>query len=253
MNTNHYQHSDSDKPKILIILHQENSTPGRVGIELHRRKFELDVRRPRFGDELPATLSEHVGVVVFGGPMSANDNEPYINDEIKWFDVPFSEQVPCLGICLGAQMMVRNLGGKVYSHNDEQVEIGYYPIWPTAPGKEFMNWPHKVYQWHREGFTLPKDTVLLAEGDTYPNQAFRFGPNAYGIQFHPELTLAMLYRWTTKGAPRMQLPGAQQREDHFNGRVIYDPLIKQWLVNFLDKWIGTAEDHMEDPIQIAAE
>ena len=49
MNTNHYQHSDSDKPKILIILHQENSTPGRVGIELYRRKFELDIRRPRFG------------------------------------------------------------------------------------------------------------------------------------------------------------------------------------------------------------
>ena len=247
------QNCESKTPKILIIVHQENSTPGRVGIELHHRGFKLDIRRPRFGDELPTTLNEHVGVVVFGGPMSANDNEPYVHEEIDWFNVPFSEQVPCLGICLGAQMMVKNLGGEVYSHTDGYVEVGYYPLWPTESGVEFMEWPKKVYQWHREGFTLPKDAVLLAKGEEYPNQAFRFGPNAYGIQFHPEITLAMLHRWTTKGAPRMQLPGAQQRKDHFNGRSIYDPLIKKWLINFLDKWIGTAEQYMDSPVQIAAE
>lgn len=233
--------SQDSRPKVLIVLHQETSTPGRVGLELVRRGFALDMRRPRFGDALPDTLKGHAGVVVFGGPQSANDTDGYIKREIDWFDVPLREGAPCLGICLGAQMLARHLGASVAPHHGEQVEVGYYPIEPTDAGKSFMPWPDKVYQWHREGFDLPSGADLLARGHTYPNQAFRVGPAAFGIQFHPELTLAMLYRWTTRGAPRMQLPGAQQRRDHFAGRAVFDAGVKKWLDDFLDRWIGTAK------------
>lgn len=238
-----HSRTPSDRPseKILIVLHQENSTPGRVGQALVQRGFDLDIRRPRFGDSLPKTMSAHAGAVVFGGPQSANDSDAYIKRETDWFDVPLREQAPCLGICLGAQMMARHLGAGVAPHHERQVEVGYYPIEPTDAGRAFMPWPEKVYQWHREGFELPPGTELLAKGHTYPNQAFRAGPAAFGIQFHPELTLAMMYRWTTKGAPRMKLPGAQQRGDHFAGRAVFDTAMKAWLTNFLDRWIGTAE------------
>ena len=67
---------------VLIVLHQETSTPGRVGNALRAMGYPLDVRRPRFGDSLPATLAGHAGVVVFGGPMSANDPDDYIKREI---------------------------------------------------------------------------------------------------------------------------------------------------------------------------
>jgi GMP synthase (glutamine-hydrolysing) len=60
---------------ILIILHQEHSTPGRVGYSLRRLGYGLDVRRPRFGDPLPETLRDHAAAVIFGGPMSANDDD----------------------------------------------------------------------------------------------------------------------------------------------------------------------------------
>ncbi|WP_319774363.1 glutamine amidotransferase [Breoghania sp.] len=229
------------KPKVLIVLHQEHSTPGRVGQSLRRRGFELDMRRPRFGDKLPQTMDDHAAAVVFGGPMSANDPDAYVRREIDWFDVPLREKAPCLGICLGAQMLARNLGADVAPHSEGLAEIGYYPIKATETGKAFMPWPDKVYQWHREGFDLPSGADLLAEGKHYRNQAFRVGPAAFGIQFHPELTLAMLYRWTTHGAPRMQLPGAQGRRDHFAGRSVFDPAIRMWLENFLDRWIGTAD------------
>ncbi|WP_421980251.1 glutamine amidotransferase [Roseibium sp.] len=226
--------------KVLIVLHQETSSPGRVGQELVKRGFTLDIRKPRFGDTLPDTLADHAGAVIFGGPMSANDPDGFVHKEIDWIKVPLKEEKPFLGICLGAQMMVKHLGGTVAGHRDELVEIGYYPLKPTPAGKDLMNWPEKVYQWHREGFDCPRGAELLAAGPTYPNQAIRVGPSAYGIQFHPELTHQMMVKWTTKAAPRMELPGAQQRRDHFAGRFVYDPAVRRWLNDFLDIWIGTA-------------
>ena len=58
---------------VLIVLHQETSTPGRVGNVLRALGHGLDIRRPRFGDPLPETLEQHAGAIIFGGPMSAND------------------------------------------------------------------------------------------------------------------------------------------------------------------------------------
>ncbi|MEO9526572.1 glutamine amidotransferase [Roseibium sp.] len=230
----------SNCPRVLIVLHQEHSSPGRVGQELVKRGFALDIRKPRFGDVLPETMDHHAGAVIFGGPMSANDPDAFVQKEIDWIGVPLRERKPFLGICLGAQMMVKQLGGTVGGHREELVEIGYYPLRPTDAGNSMMTWPKKVYQWHREGFDLPSQAELLASGPTYPNQAIRYGPAAYGIQFHPELTHQMMVRWTTRGAPRMALPGAQQRRDHFAGRFVYDPAVRTWLDRFLDLWIGTA-------------
>ena len=72
---------------ILIVLHQETSTPGRVGHALRQRGYPLDVRRPALGDPLPATMAEHAGAIIFGGPMSANDTTDFIRREIDWLRV----------------------------------------------------------------------------------------------------------------------------------------------------------------------
>ena len=96
--------------KILIVVHQPTSTPGRVGMALEDRGFELDIRRPCMDHPLPETTEDYAGVVVFGGPMSANDDVelPYIRRELDWFDVPLREETPFLGICLGCQMLARH-------------------------------------------------------------------------------------------------------------------------------------------------
>ncbi|HXW41828.1 MAG TPA: gamma-glutamyl-gamma-aminobutyrate hydrolase family protein, partial [Xanthobacteraceae bacterium] len=175
---------------ILIVLHQEHSTPGRVGNALQQLGYRLDVRRPRFGDPLPDTMVEHAGAIIFGGPMSANDADEFIRREIDWVGVPLQQDKPFLGICLGAQMLARRLGGKVFRHPHDQAEIGYYPIRPTAAGLAVVaTWPERVYQWHREGFDLPAGAELLAEGDTFEVQAFRCG-RAFALQFHPDVTHA---------------------------------------------------------------
>jgi GMP synthase (glutamine-hydrolysing) len=234
------------KPKILVVLHQELSSPGRVGHLLLEGGFDLDIRRPPLGDPLPATLAHHAGAVVFGGPMSANDADEFVRRETDWLSVPLAEDKPFLGICLGAQMLVNHLGGKVEGHRDGLVEIGWYPIEPTQAGRALLQWPEMVYQFHREGFSLPAGATLLAGARTYPNQAFRYGANAWGIQFHAELTRAMMQRWVVRGAQRFALPGAQQGHDHLGGRFIWDMHLKRWLGDFLDLVFHTPRRHPED-------
>lgn len=240
----------SSRP-VLMLLHQEQSTCGRVGRLLMERGYVLDIRRPRFGDPLPTTLTGHAGLVIFGGPMSANDEEDWLRAEIGLIGVALREQTPFLGLCLGAQMMVRELGGRVFEHADGRAEIGYYPLRATTAGHDDASrigaeWPDHVYQWHREGFDCPAGAELLAEGDDFPVQALRVGERAYGLQFHPEVTLAMIHRWTTRAHERMGLPGAQPRALHIEGRFRFDAAVERWLNAFLDHWLAAEHPWRQD-------
>lgn len=223
--------------RILIILHQERSNPGRVAQELVRRGCELDIRRPALGDPLPETMAAHDGAIIFGGPMSANDDLPFIRAETDWISVPLKEEKPYLGICLGAQMLARNLGARVYGREDKKVEVGYFPVRPTPEGAHLFDDPQYVYQWHSEGFELPAGATLLAEGEDFPVQAMRYGESAYGIQFHPELTALMMNAWLTVARHRLVMPGAQPAAQHREARLLHDRALREWLGRFLDHWL----------------
>jgi len=232
--------------QVLIIVHQERSTPGRVGLKLRQRGYHLDIRRPPLGDVLPETLDGYEGAVIFGGPMSANDDDTIegIRREIDWIKVPLQEKVPFLGLCLGGQLLARHLGAEVKFHPDDHAEIGYYPVKATPAGNErFGDWPNCVYQWHREGFDLPHGARLLATGgNDFPNQAFDYDETAIGLQFHPEVTLAMTHRWTVFGAERLTLPGVRPRHSHFSDRLKYDALVEVWLDRLLDNWLASGKN-----------
>jgi GMP synthase (glutamine-hydrolysing) len=232
--------------RVLIVLHQEHSTPGRVGRLIRERGFDLDIRRPPLGDVLPDHMHDHAGAVIFGGPMSANDSDDWVRRETDWIGRVLLADKPFLGLCLGAQMLSNHLGGRVAPHPEGQVEIGYYPLQPTESGKSFSaetgaHWPEHVYQWHREGFETPVCAVTLAQGTTFENQAFRYGEKAFGLQFHPEVTYAMMCRWTMRAHERMQMPGARMRHEHLAGWFQHDRDVHRWLNAFLDHWIGRAE------------
>lgn len=238
------------KKPILVVLHQEHSTPGRIGRLLEKRGHALDIRRPRFGDLLPGNLGDHAGAVIFGGPMSANDEDDFIRREIEWISVPLKENKPFLGICLGAQMLARNLGSKVRRHDGGMSEIGYFRLNPTEDGERLAlaagkPWPSHVYHWHSEGFDCPCGAQKLASGEeTFPNQAIRYGKTGFGIQFHPEVTYAMMCRWTTHAREKLKMPGAQDRKVQLAGRAQYDPQVAHWLSGFLDYWIESGKLEM---------
>ena len=85
------------------------------------------------------------------------------------------------------------------------------------------------------------DLLLLAEGDSFPVQAFSYGGSAYALQFHMDVTYATMCRWTTRGHERMAMPNARPRETHFEDRLQHDPACRAWLSEFIDQWLKPCE------------
>jgi GMP synthase (glutamine-hydrolysing) len=225
---------------ILIITHQENSDPGLVGQRLCESGYQLDIRCPALGMPLPSTMVNHDGVVIFGGPMSANDDQTlsFIHTELDWISsVALESGKPFLGICLGAQLLARSLGAQVTPHPENLMEIGYFSLRPTAAGEELFASLSWVYHWHGEGFDLPADAVLMATGDIFPHQAFRYGANAYGLQFHPEITADLVEQWTQIGEEHLVRPGAQPRDQQLGYHNRYASMVNGWLQDFLGHWL----------------
>jgi GMP synthase (glutamine-hydrolysing) len=229
------------RPNVLIVMHQAHSTSGRVGCYLSALGARLDIRRPSLEEPLPETLDEHDGVVVFGGPMCANDDCEWISREIAWLETPLREDKPLLGICLGAQMLAKTLGARVFNYPDRRSEIGYFSLDPDPSADELCAapFPRRVYQWHCDGFDLPDGARLIASGGAdFPAQAYRYGDKAVALQFHPEVTYQMMCRWTVRGAEKLKLPGAQPREDHLDGWRQFDPAVAAWMRAFLPAWLA---------------
>lgn len=224
--------------KILIVVHQAKSVAGRVGELLEARGYRLDRRVPCLGDELPNDLQDYAGVVVFGGPMSANDDHCVdgIGVEIEHAKRVLDADLPYLGICLGGQILARALGAEVTPHPESHVEVGYTRVVPTEAAGDLFQHSEFFFQWHREGFEVPKDGVLLATGtNSFDNQAYRVGDKAYGIQFHPEITLEMIHRWNLGGGHRLHLPGAQPKRAHVKGFEMFNNGIERWTNALFDR------------------
>ncbi len=225
--------------KVLLVVHQERSDPGRVGLRLRTLGYQPEIRRPACGDSLPDSMDDYAGAVMFGGPMSANDDHiDFIRAELDWIPTVVESGKPFLGICLGAQILARALGAKVYGHPGGLCEIGYFRVRATPAGRGIFDDEMHVFQWHREGFDLPAGAERLVEGDWYPNQAIRYGGSAYGLQFHPEVTEALNRLWATRGVARLCVPGAQPRELQLTRRARHDPQVDRWLDRFLPHLMG---------------
>lgn len=229
---------------VLVVLHRKESCPGRIGRQLRAQGHALQLCRPACGEALPASLPHYAGVIVFGGPMSANDETLHIRREIDWIGDVLRAGVPFLGVCLGAQMLAKQLGGHVGPHPLGEAEIGFHPILPTEAGLGVLPRPLRVYQWHREGFTLPRDAVLLARGAMFENQLFRYGERAFGLQFHPEVTFDIMCRLHREA--RCAVLGRNGRgmaQQHLM-KLVHGPRLARWLEGFLSRWL-TGESEAE--------
>ncbi|HAN75495.1 MAG TPA: glutamine amidotransferase [Planktothrix sp. UBA8407] len=228
---------------ILVIIHQPTSETGRVGQILKSYGYKLDIRLPSHGHSLPSHLEKHDAVIVFGGPMSVNDENilPHIRTELNWIPLVLDSKKPYLGICLGAQLLAKVLGAKVSVHPQEIQEIGYFPITPTIEGKDYFHSLEYVYHWHKEGFELPSGAVLLARGKTFNNQAFRYGKTAYGLQFHPEMTGELMQRWIERGMEQLTLPGSQSIIEQLRRHRLYGIQGEKWLRTFIPSWINSIQ------------
>ncbi len=235
------------KSRIIFITHSDHADPGAVADGLHARGFEADICCPFLGDSLPPIAGGrpegYDAAVVFGGPMGVSDavEMTFLAEEIEWVSTLLEHDAPLLGICLGAQMMAYALGAQVWEHPEEIREIGYHEINATPEGQSLFPKRLIAYQWHSEGFDVPRSAELLATANGgFRNQAFRHGKNGYAVQFHPEMIPRTMERWVTseKGAPQLGLPGAQPANVQRAEAPKHDPAMRRWLEGFLDIWLA---------------
>ena len=185
--------------KIVVLQHISCEPPGVYEDVLLERgskiyRVELDE-----GDPLP-DRREFDAIVAMGGPMSVNDEDelPWLRAEKAWIAEAVRGGTPFFGACLGVQLLAASLGGEV--RPGPAPEVGLLPVFLTdaaAGDPVFGELPRELrtLQWHGDTFSLPEGAVLLAGSPAYPNQAFRWGASAYGVQFHLELSREMAEEW----------------------------------------------------------
>ena len=173
-----------------VIKHVVFEDLGTLAISLKQHNYNMSDLDP-FGADL---------VVVLGGPIGAYEEKayPFLVHELKFLEQRLASDLPTIGICLGAQLIARALGAKVYPGHHK--EIGWSAITLSAAGKRsplhyLISELTPVLHWHGDTFDLPLGATHLASTATYPNQAFSWGQHCLALQFHPEVTAIGLERW----------------------------------------------------------
>jgi GMP synthase-like glutamine amidotransferase len=183
----------------------------------------------------PLDLGAHHGIVVLGGPQSANDRE--LAAELEFIRQALDARTPVLGICLGAQLIAKALGAQVYRNPAE--EIGWAQVYLTdaAAGDPIFGplpSPSTLFQWHNETFMLPPGAVSLAYSDKCRQQAFRFHGTVYGVQFHPEITPEMIVDWSADSGNcgDAGIPGGPLDPKAADSRPVARQILEGWLATF---------------------
>jgi GMP synthase-like glutamine amidotransferase len=178
----------------LVVQHVEAEPPWAISAALARAGIRADVRRVFAGEPLPHDTAGHDGIVVMGGPMSASSDEGFATRraEIALLGRALADAVPTLGVCLGAQLLTLAAGGSVYpGANGPEIGWSLVDLSPARADDALLTGlPARlgVLHWHGDTFDLPPGAEHLAHTDRYPNQAFRVGGAAWGLQFHLEVT-----------------------------------------------------------------
>ena len=197
-------------PRILVFQHVAAEPLGTLDPLIRRRGHRIRfVNFEREPDAQPS-VDRYRGLVVLGGPMNVEERatRPHLMTELRAIERMLELGRPVLGICLGAQLLAHVLGAPV--RRIERPEIGWYPLTTTDAGRldpvlAPLGETSPVFQWHGRHFEVPATAVHLARTDSCEQQAFRYGDNAYGFQFHLEMDQPLIERWLATPAYRAEL------------------------------------------------
>lgn len=205
---------------IAIFRHARTEGPGYLADFLDARNIPWQLVRIDAGDAPPASAAKFSGLVFMGGPMSVNDDLPWIPPVLALIRGAVAAGIPVLGHCLGGQLMSRALGGMVGRNPVKEIGWGKVTVADNAEARRWFGDARNFlgFHWHGETFTIPEGATGVLSSAYCDNQAFSLGKHL-GFQCHIEMTDSMIREWCEVGGDEITSavcsPGVQQPEIMF--------------------------------------
>lgn len=190
-----------DSIMVLFIKNISIEDPGTFGQFLDQKNIQYSIVDLSIDQQLPKDFSNIEAVVVLGGPMNVDeeDKHPFLTKEIVFIKEVLKRRIPYLGLCLGSQLLAKACGARVGKSPQEEIGFSFVEFndeGVSDPLLSGLGGVIEVFQWHGDMFEIPTKANLLALSDKCPHQAFRINDNAYGLQFHVEITDKSIVQWT---------------------------------------------------------
>ncbi len=235
--------------KLLVFRHVAHEILGTLDPLLRNSGFRMKYVNFERNPDAKPNINNYDGLIVLGGPMNVDQTKQSHNlgTEIEIIKRAIDSQKPVLGICLGSQLLAKALGAEV--RKNIRPEIGWYDVTPTSEGTKDnlisrFDGTEKIFQWHGDTFDLPNDAVHLASSHYCNNQAFKYGNNVYGFQFHLEVDTRLIERW-------LKVPENKKDIENTNGKISSEIIRKQTpkhikrLIDLSNAVFGQFFDHFE--------
>src|SRR5689334_3493114 len=207
---------------IAIFRHSETEGPGYFATYLDRCRLPWTLLKLDQGEPVPQDATAYAGLVFMGGPMSVNDDLPWIPNVMDLIRDAVAKDVPVLGHCLGGQLMSKALGGHVTRAPVKEIGWGEVQVLERSPGAAWFGADRsvfRVFQWHGETFSLPPGATHLLTSRWCANQGFVLGPHL-ALQCHIEMNEPLIRSWCETDAReigRSQSPAVQSIDDILTG------------------------------------
>lgn len=228
---------------VVIFRHAASEGPGFLGSFLNDKGIPWTLVKIDQGDPLPHSMRPYSGMVLMGGPMSVNDDLPWIAPLLALIQEAIASDIPVLGHCLGGQLISRALGATVMPNSIKEIGWGEVRVERNAIAR---NWfrnrvMFEAFHWHGETFSLPAGAVRILSGIHCPNQAYAIGNHVLAFQCHIEMTAEMVNNWCEIGAGEIaesaESPGVQHMEkiqQNLEEKVhalnaVAKPVYEQWI------------------------
>ena len=183
---------------VLVIRHAETEGAGFLGSFLDQHSIPWKMICIDKGEPIPKDISFYSGLVMMGGPMSVNDDLPWIAEEVILIQQAISKKVPVLGHCLGGQLISKAMGATVQANPVK--EMGWADV--TVIDQEGLSLfgvsIFECFHWHGETFDMPQGARHLLSSQYCKNQAYLLG-NSIAFQCHIEMTEEMVITWCENG------------------------------------------------------
>jgi GMP synthase-like glutamine amidotransferase len=199
---------------VAIFRASQTEGPGYFASALEKRGISWQVVKLDAGESVPRDARKYSGLVFMGGPMSVNDDLPWIAPALELARDAVRKDVPLLGHCLGGQLMAKALGGAVTQNPVKEIGWGEVRIADNEVAREWVGDVQRFesFHWHGETFSIPPGGTRVMENAHCANQAFALGKH-FGMQCHVEMTRELIESWLASGADEIagsrSSPGVQ--------------------------------------------